>query len=407
MNKGYYALDEHTAIEYARGCAAIHDLLPPGEPLVCEEIGDGNLNLIFRIVSARDRGRSVIVKQALPYVRLVGESWPLSPERARIESDALALEGRLCPNLVPRLYHYDPTMYLTVMEDLRDAIIMRKGLIAGQRYPNFAGQIAEFLAQTLFQTSDLALDSAAKKQVVIRFTNPELCKLTEDVIFTEPYLADAPNNRHNPLIDPAQIAALRANPNVLREVRWLKWAFMTRTEALVHGDLHTGSIMVTPERAWVIDPEFAYYGPMGFDVGAVLGNLLISYAAQIGHNPDTQSRAIYQDYLLQSVAEVWERFADHFDTLWRERSPADSAEFRRSFLLALLRDAAGFAGCKMIRRVLGVAHVIDLEQIADAALRARAESWVLALAERLLIERATIGDTADLLAVVRDCPAPS
>src|SRR5215212_1325326 len=336
MNEGYYALDERTAIDYARACAPIQALLPPDEPLLCEEIGDGNLNLIFRIVSARDRAKSVIIKQALPYVRLVGESWPLSPERARIESDALILQAQLCPGLVPRLYHYEPALYLTVMEDLREALIMRKGLIAGLRYPNFVGQIAEFLAQTLFKTSDLYLDSAAKKQAVIRFTNPELCKLTEDVIFSEPYLADAPNNRHNPLIDPARIAALRASEDVLREVRWLKWTFMTRAEALVHGDLHTGSIMVTPERAWVIDPEFAFYGPIGFDVGAVLGNLLISYAAQIGHNPDAGSRAAYQQYLLHAIAEVWDGFAERFDAQWRAHSPADSAEFRRSFLLALL-----------------------------------------------------------------------
>ena len=403
MNDSYYALDERTAIEYARACAPIHALLPPDEPLLCEEIGDGNLNLIFRIVSARDRARSVIIKQALPYVRLVGESWPLSPERARIESDALTLQAQLCPDLVPQLYHYEPTLYLTVMQDLRDALIMRKGLIEGQRYPNFAEQIAEFLAQTLFKTSDLFLDSAAKKQAVIRFTNPELCKLTEDVIFTEPYLADAPNNRHNPLIDPARIAALRANADVLREVRWLKWAFMTRAEALIHGDLHTGSIMVTPEHAWVIDPEFAFYGPIGFDIGAVLGNLVIAYAAQPGHNPDQQQHAAYQDYLLQTLAEVWQRFATRFDALWCAHDPAAPTAFRQSFMLALLRDSIGFAACKMIRRVLGVAHVIDLEQIADPAQRARAETWVLIIAERLLLERASIADIAALLATIREC----
>src|SRR5215212_5509717 len=343
MNDSYYALDERTAIDYARACAPIHALLPPGESLLCEEIGDGNLNLIFRIVSARDRARSVIIKQALPYVRLVGESWPLSPERARIESDALILQAQLCPGLVPQLYHYEPALYLTVMQDLREAVIMRKGLIAGLRYPHFAEQIAEFLAQTLFKTSDLFLESAAKKQAVTRFTNPELCKLTEDVIFTEPYLADAPNNRHNPQIDPARIAALRANQDVLREVRWLKWAFMTRAEALIHGDLHTGSIMVTPERSWVIDPEFAFYGPLGFDIGAVLGNLLIAYAAQPGHNPDQQQRADYQEYLLQTILEVWERFAARFDALWQAHSPAEPAEFRAAFLLALLHDSVGFA----------------------------------------------------------------
>jgi 5-methylthioribose kinase len=406
MHDGYYALDERTAIDYARACAPIQALLPPGEPLVCEEIGDGNLNLIFRIVSERDRATSVIIKQALPYVRLVGESWPLSPERARIESDALALQAQLSPGLVPQLYHYDPALYLTVMEDLRDAQIMRKGLIAGQRYPNFAEHIAEFLAQTLFKTSDLYLDSAAKKQAVIRFTNPELCKLTEDVIFTEPYLADAPNNRHNPLIDPARIAALRANQELLREVRWLKWAFMTRAEAMIHGDLHTGSIMVTPKRAWVIDPEFAFYGPIGFDVGAVLGNLVIAYAAQPGHNPDVQQHADYQEYLLQTLAEVWQRFVARFDALWQAHDPAVPQEFRQSFLLALLRDSIGFAACKMIRRVLGVAHVIDLEQIADAAERACAETWVLDIAERLLLQRASIADTDALLAAIRACPMP-
>jgi 5-methylthioribose kinase len=407
MDDSYYALDERSAVEYVRVCPAMHGLLAPDEPLICEEIGDGNLNLIFRVHSERDRTRSVIVKQALPYVRLVGESWPLSPTRAWIESNALAVEGRLCPDRVPRLYHYDSALYLTIMEDLRDAIIMRKGLIAGRRYPNFAPQIAEFLALTLFKTSDFYLDSAAKKQEVARFMNPELCKLTEDVIFTEPYKAAAPNNRNNPLLDAGQIAALRANRDLLREVRWMKWAFMTRTEALIHGDLHTGSIMVTDENTWVIDPEFAYYGPMGFDIGAVLGNLVLNYVSHLAHSPDTQQRADYQDYLLQTTSEVWERFSHRFDALWREHDPAEHDEFRSSFLLALLRDSIGFAACKMIRRILGIAHVIDLEQIADPAERARAESWALSIAERMLLERSSISDTASLLALIRSCPMPT
>ncbi len=406
MNDGYYALNEYTAITYAQSCAALHPLLPPGEPLLCEEIGDGNLNLIFRIASTRDRTRSVIIKQALPYVRLVGESWPLSPERARIESDALALQAQLCPTMVPLIYHYDPALYLTIMQDLRDAVIMRKGLIAGRRYPNFAEQIGEFLAQTLFKTSDLFLDSAAKKQAVAQFINPELCKLSEDVIFTEPYQADAPNNRHNPLLDAQQIAALRANRDVLREVQWLKWMFMTRGEALIHGDLHTGSIMVTHDRTWVIDPEFAFYGPMGFDIGAVLGNLVVSYAAHVAHSPDPQQRANYQEYLLHTIQQIWDGFAQRFNTLWHEHDPSALDPFRDTFLLALLRDSIGFAACKMIRRILGVAHVIDLEQIADLVQRARAEQWVLMIAECMLLERTAIVDSAGLLALIRSCPAP-
>ncbi len=401
----YYALDEHSAVDYIRACAATHDLLPPDGPLICEEIGDGNLNLIFRM-RGEQHDRSVIIKQALPYVRLVGESWPLSPDRARIESNALAVYARLCPDLVPRVYHYDPALYLTVMQDLHDAIIMRKGLIAGRRYPNFAAQIGEFMARTLFSTSDLALDSATKKQEVARFLNPELCKLTEDVIFSEPYQAGAPNNRNNRLID-ADAAALRANADVVREVRWLKWAFMTRAEALVHGDLHTGSIMVTEQHTWVIDPEFAYYGPIGFDVGAVIGNLALSYASHLAHSPAPQQRAEYQEYLLGTIRAVWQIFAERFDTLWHEHDAVAPADFRRSFLLELLRDSAGFAACKMIRRVLGIAHVEDLELIADPAQRARAERWALTIAQRLLLDRGSLADIDGVVALIRACPPPA
>ncbi|MEP4342027.1 MAG: S-methyl-5-thioribose kinase, partial [Lentilitoribacter sp.] len=44
-----------------------------------QEVGDGNLNLVF-IVKGTDG--TVIVKQALPYVRLVDDSWPLPLKRA-------------------------------------------------------------------------------------------------------------------------------------------------------------------------------------------------------------------------------------------------------------------------------------------------------------------------------------
>jgi 5-methylthioribose kinase len=74
--------------------------------------------------------------------------------------------------------------------------------------------------------------------------------------------------------------------------------------------------------------------------------------------------------------------------------------------LALLHDSIGFAACKMIRRILGIAHVIDLEQIADPAQRARAESWALSIAERMLLERGSISEIAGLLTLIRACPAP-
>ena len=69
--------------------------------------------------------------------------------------------------------------------------------------------------------------------------------------------------------------------------------FCERAQALVHGDLHTGSVMVTKDSTQVIDPEFAFYGPMGFDVGAFIGNLILAYFAQDGHADKGSDRKVY------------------------------------------------------------------------------------------------------------------
>ncbi len=57
------------------------------------EVGDGNLNLVF-IVEGPDG--SVCVKQALPYVRAAGPSWPMSPERAFFENSYYAAVAPVC-----------------------------------------------------------------------------------------------------------------------------------------------------------------------------------------------------------------------------------------------------------------------------------------------------------------------
>jgi len=91
-------------------------------------VGDGNLNLVFIV---RNGDKSVIAKQALPYVRLVGESWPLPLSRAYFEYQTLKRESDVASQWVPEIILYDHEMALIVMEHLTPHIILRKGLIQG------------------------------------------------------------------------------------------------------------------------------------------------------------------------------------------------------------------------------------------------------------------------------------
>jgi 5-methylthioribose kinase len=175
--EGYRILHEADLRDYLAGVPDLKALLG-GEAASWSitEVGDGNLNLVFIVKGGRS---GVAVKQALPYVRLVGESWPLPLSRAHYEYLALSRQAQLAPGLVPALLHHDEALALTVMELLEPHIIMRKGMVAGTQYPGFANDITTFMARTLFFTSDLALSAADKKEAIADFAgNHALCKIT-------------------------------------------------------------------------------------------------------------------------------------------------------------------------------------------------------------------------------------
>lgn len=373
------------------------------------EVGDGNLNLVFIVEGAAG---AVVVKQALPYVRLVGESWPLPLERSWYEYNALTEQAKYAARLTPRVFHFDRAQAMIVMEYLHPHVIMRKGLIAGVEYPNFAADIAEFVSQTLFNTSVLAGSAGEHKRRVELFaSNTALCAITEDLVFTDPY-REAPLNRWNrPYLD-AKKKALERDAPLKIAVQALKYKFMTSAQALIHGDLHTGSIMLTPAETRVIDPEFAFIGPIGFDVGALIGNLLLAYFAQGGHEASPHARDGYRAWILSQVEAVWTGFCERFLALWRAAPAGDAypaslfasredraaleAE-RRRFMRAIFEDSLGFAGAKMIRRILGLAHVEDLESIADAERRAACESKALDLGRDLALHARAFSDIADVV----------
>lgn len=393
---GYRPLDTESLAPYLAEHPALRERLG-GDPDAwrVDEVGDGNLNLVFLV---HGPAGGLCVKQALPYVRLVGESWPLPLDRAFYEHEALVEHGRHAPELVPATHRFDPTLMLTVMELLEPHIIMRRGMIQGIRYPRAADDMAEYMARTLFFTSDLGMDAAEKKARVALFCgNTALCKITEDLIFTEPYMVHDNNRWTAPQLDDIA-AAFRADAPLKRAISRLKCRFMGSAEALIHGDLHTGSIMVTQEDTRVIDPEFAFYGPKGFDTGAFVGNLLLNYFSQDGHATEADDRSAYKAWVLETVEVFWRGFARRYGALWAERTgdayPAAlfaGADGAASFALArdtaiadLFADTLRFAGAKMIRRILGLAHNIDFEWIEDPDRRAACERPALLLGRELV-----------------------
>ena len=362
------------------------------------EVGDGNLNLVFIVKG--DKGAAV-VKQALPYVRLVGESWPLPLKRSFFEYHALTRQDARSPGLVPEIYHFDEGQALIVMEFLSPHVILRRALIEGRMPPRIANDLGLFMARTLFRGSDLSMKARARKEDLALFAdNAELCDITESLVFTDPYYEAAMNRHTSPQLD-AIVAELRADRDLKVEAQKLKHMFTANAETLVHGDLHSGSIMVTDTETRIIDPEFAFYAPMAFDVGMLLANFWMAYFAQAGHEKDGD-RGAMRAYLLGVVVETWAVFRTEFSHLWRtERTgmlydrrlfedrgdPLGAEQALTACCIDIWVDMLGFAGVEIHRRILGLAHNADFETIADEDLRAVCETKALKFGRHLAVNR--------------------
>lgn len=340
--------------------------------------------------------------QALPYIRCIGESWPMTRERAYFEARALKVHGGLCPQHVPEVYHFDREMSLIGMRYLEPPhIILRKGLIAGIIYPLLAEHMADYMASTLFGTSLLSYSTTEHKGAVAEFCgNAELCRHTEQVVFSDPYKESEYNRWSSPYLD-CDAKKIREDNALKSAIGELKSKFSERAQALIHGDLHTGSVMVTTDSTQIIDPEFAFYGPMGFDIGAFLGNLILAFYAQDGHSDQENDRKAYKEWILRTLVETWNLFHKKFIALWDENKggPGDAYPpavynnyalhllVQKKFMRELFLDTLGFAAAKMIRRIVGVVHVEDFESIASVAKRAQCEQRALNFATDVLRER--------------------
>lgn len=371
-----------------------------------DEVGDGNLNLVYLV---RGPAGGLCVKQSLPYVRVAGESWPLPLERVWFEYRSMAETGPIAAGLVPELIDYDAERFALVMELLPQHKILRRALVDGEMHPKAVEAVAEYAARTAVATSPMAAPfETVFERLAVFARNQALTRITADLVFADPLIVHPRNRWTSPQLDDL-VARFRADaPLRLALARW-GHAFLTRHESLLHGDLHTGSVMVGlgPHAGdtRIIDSEFALYGPVGFDLGAFVANLLVAFHAQKGHETRPGDRAELRAWLLQQIPRFWHRFAERYAALWRERTesgqPADAypaslfadaagrellATERQALLQRMLADVVGFAGAEIIRRTIGFAHNLDFESIADAERRARCERGALELARRLLVE---------------------
>lgn len=311
------------------------------------EIGNGNINYIYL---AQKGNRTVIVKYAEPYARIDPVGFPLSVDRIEFEHAAYEIYGEIVPEYIPKIWGAGKGWL--AMEYLTPHRVLREAILAGEMPPHVGAHLGSFLGKVCTRTSqpDFAL---RLKQFN---ANCEMRKIIEDLDYTDPFCVSERNRglrpEHDAYFNDAELRAIAAK---------LRQDLIEKHEVFIHGDLHTGSVMVTGEETRVIDPEFALYGPIAFDPSRVIANFLMTYFA-------ADARGLDRNYLLQQIDAFWTAFVGQFPA-----APQYGQEILQH------------AGVEIYRRTLGIAGVADFRTLENRATRAAVEQRALQLARQMMV----------------------
>ena len=378
----HFLLDCDEVISYVKE----KNLFSENADLIVKEIGDGNINYIFKVENKID-GKSIVLKQADKLLRSSGR--PLDLTRSKIEANILRIENNLAPHFVPEIYFYDEIMCVLAMEDISEYKNLRTELVAGKIFPNFADNISEFLSRTLLLTTDLFMNKFEKKKNVKEFINPELCDISECLVFTEPYN----NNRNRNVITSGNEEfvknTLYENEDLHFAILKLREKFMNYSQSLIHGDLHSGSIFINEKGIKIIDPEFSFYGPMAYDVGNVIGNLYFPLYRAKFFMEDSKKKEEFINWLEKCILDIPILFSEKCKLLWEKYSNdklLKNKKFRDYYIENIVKDSLAYAGTEIIRRTVGDAKVLELISLETSEKKLELEKELISKAISMIMK---------------------
>ena len=378
----HFLLDCDEVISYVKE----KNLFLENDDLTVKEIGDGNINYIFKVENKID-GKSIVLKQADKLLRSSGR--PLDLARSKIEANILRIENNLAPHFVPEIYFYDEIMCVLAMEDISEYKNLRTELVAGKIFPNFADNISEFLSRTLLLTTDLFMDKFEKKKNVKEFINPELCDISECLVFTEPY--DNNKNRNITTTGNEEFVEnmLYKNEDLHFAILKLREKFMNYSQSLIHGDLHSGSIFINEKGIKIIDPEFSFYGPMAYDIGNVIGNLYFPLYRAKFFMEDSKKKEEFINWLEKCILDIPILFSKKCKLLWEKYSDdklLKNRKFRDYYIENIVKDSLAYAGTEIIRRTVGDAKVLELTNLETSEKKLELEKELISKAISMIMK---------------------
>ncbi|MCI6859412.1 MAG: phosphotransferase [Eubacterium sp.] len=359
-----------------------------------EEDGDGYVNYIYRVHTP---SQAFVVKQGLPRSRVTEQA--IGTYRNRLEYDSMRILYAIVPEYVPKPIFQDEENHVFVMEDVSELKIVRFALNKNKVFPKLGRQCGEYMAKTEFYTSEFYLSREEYRKLQCRFENTELRRIMEDGMFLDCFGCEMESSLGDNF---KKFATQFGEDSRYRtELYKLRRNFMSHADALIHADLHTSNLLASREEMKVIDMEFTFVGPFGYDLGYLTGNLISQYCAACFKPFSTEEeRKRFKAYLLATIKELFETYNMTFTKCW-QKDAKDRYEGQEGLLGSVLEEvmltAPGYASMVNWFRAASEIEYPDFLAIEDVNARRFATTLSLLIDWNIMFARYRYHSVDDLI----------
>lgn len=346
--------------------------------LEIREIGTGNINYIYKIQYSDNI--SIILKHAKERARISKEII-LSPKRNHWEANAMKICKKYNDKFIPTVYLINPHNSYFIMEDLSDYTDLKVTLNNGNIVEYFIDNLKEYFENVIQSIDKIKYEVDNMASAVNN--NIDLINLTKRLVFEEPYI-ESTNNVHSKQNKDYIYHKLYTDKEVKKAVLEAKMIFESQKTTLIHGDLHTGSILISNEKKdiRIIDYEFAMIGPLSYDVGNLLAHFTMIY--------------IYEEYKKNKKSKKGSgKFLNWI---------SDVIEFilsiinKNSYLddNKIIRLSEMFSATEIIRRTIGLAKFYKMQDYPEED-KIILEKICISVGRKLLLEPGLFTDMTEYL----------
>ena len=368
------------------------------DPNADEGEGDGHINYVFKVKGLM---KSYVLKQGLADPRNLNGGTTVASYRNEAECDTMRILHEIVPEYVPEILYQDRENHIFIMEFIENLKAVRFQLIKENQIANLGLEVGDFLARSAFYTSEFYLDRAKFRSLQSRFENTELRQIMEDGIFLNRFGTDLNQEAYHQWERFRQITddpACQTNRLALRRT------FMTHSDCLIHADFHTSNVFLSDDGLKMLDFEFSFMGPFGYDMGYFTGSLIAAYcAACFKEYPSEEERKQCKVYLLSTIKMLFESYNHTFISCWNANAKDEykgQQGLQEILLTEMLQDSVGYTAITNWCRTTDTWSLPEYRAIEDEDNRRYAMTMAVLLDHELILNRKYFKKTDDFIDMI-------